>query len=147
MFGLIEPIFASRAVLWELLQDAQVQRAAVPVAGHRQNGGIVGALLVEQGLDGLRAVVVFEQHDPFGSALDVLLGGDFQLGDGVEDRLTGLDRELALGRVGQRVQFRQRRAAGLFKQAHREAGAFQLSQQADEVLHVSAGRWRLGRLA
>jgi hypothetical protein len=75
VLGLIEARFAACSGLGKVLQDAQVQCAAVAVAGHGEHGGIVFAPCVEHRLNGLRAVVIVEQDHSFGGILEALADG------------------------------------------------------------------------
>jgi hypothetical protein len=79
MLGLIEPSFATRPSLGELLQDAQVQCAAVTVAGRFKHGSIVLASFVEHRLNCLRAVVIAKQEHPLDDIFEALANGSVQL--------------------------------------------------------------------
>ncbi|WP_156509237.1 hypothetical protein [Ralstonia mannitolilytica] len=60
---------------------------------------IADVLLVEQRLDGLRSVLVIQQHHSLGGALDALLDVGAEFGHGMEHRLARLDREAAASRA------------------------------------------------
>jgi hypothetical protein len=98
MLSLIEAFVAAGALHWKVLQEVQIQGAAVAVAGRSQHGGIIRTILVEQGQDGLCPVVIVKEHHSLGGTLDAVLGGRRQFTDSMKEYLTRLDWQLALGR-------------------------------------------------
>ena len=134
--GVVEALIALGTDLRKILPQTEVQGPAIPVTGRGQDGSVAGVLVVKEGLDGLRAVFVIEQHHALGRTLDVLLDVRAKFGDGVEHRLAGLHREDAFGRIRQRCQFRQRSGAGTFDQEQGEAGTLGFAHHGDEVLHA-----------
>ncbi|MDT4844832.1 hypothetical protein FQZ97_788010 [compost metagenome] len=136
MLSLIETFVAAGALRWKVLQEVQIQGAAVAVAGCSQHGGIVGTIFVEQGQDGLHPVIIVKEHHSLGGTLDAVLGGQRQFADSMKERLTRLDWQLALRRFRQCLQLRQCRRAGAFEQIHQQPGARDLAHEADEVLCV-----------
>ncbi|MPM96187.1 hypothetical protein SDC9_143345 [bioreactor metagenome] len=136
MLSLIEAFVAADALHRKVLQEVQIQGAAVAVAGRSQHGGIVRTILVEQGQDSLCPVVIVKEHHSLGGALDAVLGGRRQFADSMKECLTRLDWQLALGRFCQCLQLRQCRRAGAFEQIHQQPGARDLAHEAYEVLCV-----------
>lgn len=86
-------------------------------------------------LNSLSAVVIAEQDHSF----DGIIGaGGWQhpvWPRSAKKCLTGFDRQFSFRGIGQCLKFRQRIAAGQFKQAHHQRRTLDLAQQIDEMLH------------
>ena len=145
--GIVEALIARGTGLRKVLQQAEKQGPAVAITRRGHDRCVIDVLVVKERLDGLRTVLVIEQHHALGRPLDVLLHVRAELGDGVEHRLARLHREDAFGHVCQRRHFRQRRGAGALDQEQGEAGSLGLANQGHEVLHTRQDFRAIVRLA
>jgi hypothetical protein len=83
----LKAVFGLDAVRWKFLEKMQVQRAAVPVGWRNEYRRVAIILFLEQGLDGLRAVLIVQQYHQFSRTLDALLFIGHEFGHDVKQRL------------------------------------------------------------
>ena len=134
--GVLEAVFGLDAVRGKFLEEMQVQRAAVPVRRRNQYRCVALILFVEQGLDGLRTVLIVQQHHQFSRTLDALLFIGHEFGYDVKQGLARRDRQHSLCDLDQRRNFWQRGVGGALDQGQDERRSLYLARQSDEMLHA-----------
>jgi hypothetical protein len=134
--GVLETVFGLDAVRWKLLEEMQVQRTAVPIRRRNQYRRVALILFLKQGLDGLRAVLIVQQHHQFSRTLDALLFIGHELGHDVKQGLACRNRQHPLCSLNQRRNFRQRGVGGALDQSQDERRSLYLARQGDEMLHA-----------